>query len=371
MKKVWVGVLIAGTILAAGKGGNGGGNGAGAAGLSLRVVDETIPAGATVQAKIESTEPQPIITGHSRFSLDAFEDVFGVALSSPDGLTIGTAVRDAQGLQFRVVSPTGSFGTDPDYPIMVVAGRVKSTAQTGASLPMNISGLEFRDPAGAVYPMEVQQGTLTVGGTLSVHDIIPGGGLQPAGTVIRILGTGFDPGVKVNSSPASLRDTRFISSNEIQVTLRSAADLHGNRFRIINPRNVDVTYYSYFRPVYDKGSSSDLLNRTKALYSQATYSRALLPAGAPPLSTAFAFQNISDDPVPVNLELLDVFGQVLATRSITVPAGTSLSRTVAETFARTDGASVRATAKQNLQMLGLMLDASADTAIPVAPVPAP
>ena len=35
--------------------------------------------------------------------------------------------------------------------------------------------------------------TITVGGSISITNVVPGGGVQPAGTVVHILGLGFQP----------------------------------------------------------------------------------------------------------------------------------------------------------------------------------
>ena len=357
--------------LSGGSGPGGGGGGGGAHppnAASIRVADERVPAGATVQAKIELTEPRPIITGNGRLISD-FDEVFGVAIHSADGLTVGAAVQDSSGLAIRAVSPNAAFGLAA-YPILTIAARVRASAAPGSLIPMTFSGLDWRDPAGNAYVTDFKPGTLTVGGSLSLHNVAPGGGVVPAGTVLRMEGTGFVPTTEIKASPLALSSARYVSPTLMEATVLQSGELQGVRFRAVNRDGERVTYYSYLRASNAGGSSSDLLNRTKPLFGWRTYASASFPGDRSAPGAAVAFQNPSNAQVSVTLTLQDIFGNALASRQIVVDPNACVSRTVAELFGRADGASVAAAAQGRLQMLGLIVDSASGIVYPVPPVAA-
>jgi hypothetical protein len=111
------------------------------------------------------------------------------------------------------------------------------------------------DPNGNRYDVSVIPGTVTVGGSLSVQSITPGGGNLPAGTVIRVNGTGFTPSTAVLADAVSVGAPSFISPQEIDLTLNAPAELTGKRFLVQNSDGPTVEYYSFLRP---SGSGYDI-----------------------------------------------------------------------------------------------------------------
>ena len=70
-----------------------------------------------------------------------------------------------------------------------------------------------------------------VGGSLSIQDVVPGGGLVPAGTLVRIDGTGFTPATTLQIDGVSVSSTQFVNSREFNFTLGVPTDLTGFEFR--------------------------------------------------------------------------------------------------------------------------------------------
>src|SRR5690349_7035882 len=96
----------------------------------VRIPSETIPAGGTVQVKFVLTEPRPITTSGTSLATDGFA-INGISLFSPNGESAGFGVvRDGQ-LYVSAVSPTGSLGTNLDYPFLTVTMSIPSTATPG------------------------------------------------------------------------------------------------------------------------------------------------------------------------------------------------------------------------------------------------
>lgn len=75
-------------------------------------------------------------------------------------------------------------------------------------------------------------GTVTVGGTLSIQSVVPGGGLLPSGTVVSMNGTGFDAATIVTIDGVSLTSTQFVSAAKINVTLGGATELTGKHVHV-------------------------------------------------------------------------------------------------------------------------------------------
>jgi hypothetical protein len=68
----------------------------GTPGQSMRIRDETAPAGGVVQMKVSTTEVTPISGGRPRLNFDTafFETVDGIGLFAPTGELAGAAVID-------------------------------------------------------------------------------------------------------------------------------------------------------------------------------------------------------------------------------------------------------------------------------------
>ncbi len=130
------------------------------AGVSLKIADEEAPAGGMVQMKVLVTEAKPISTATGRFLFDGLENVDGIAINSPGRDAYGVAVLRAGELSTSVVSPSVTFGMNPDYPVLTMSGRVAANATSGTAFRFDIdpAAAQFRDRTGAVYPTLIQNG---------------------------------------------------------------------------------------------------------------------------------------------------------------------------------------------------------------------
>ena len=166
--------------------------------------------------------------------------VRGIASNDPIGQTAGVAVvRNNAGIeaQFRSSSAGNvDIFLNSDSPILTIAMPIAANMPVGWLFPLSIDTANslWTDANGQPYPQEVGDGQLTIGGTLAIRDVVPGGGLQPAGTRISIFGMGFTPAARVNMEGVNLSagDVQFISPSQIDVVLSSALQMDGTRVRV-------------------------------------------------------------------------------------------------------------------------------------------
>jgi hypothetical protein len=107
-------------------------------GVSLSVSRETAPPGGIAQMKVFVTEPKPISTGGAFMTFDAYADVVGIALMNPNQDVAGVALVRGTDVSLAFTSPSATFGTSVDYPVLAVAGHVPADAPIGAYYPLTI-----------------------------------------------------------------------------------------------------------------------------------------------------------------------------------------------------------------------------------------
>src|SRR5215813_196001 len=354
-----------------GKKGGGGNEDVGFAGLEFKVQNATVPPGGTFQFQLRLTEPKPIGHGSTRPTVPGRP--IGIALQDPIGQTAGVAIFDNNGIRINVNSPQASLGTDPDddFPILTVRTSIPSTTPVGKQFPVSIdSGSSFWfNAAGQLYPEKISSGTLTIGGTLSISDVLPGGGFQPPGTRITILGTGFRPDSRVSIEGVILNtgNTQFISSNEIDVLLPTGLQMDGARVRVRNPDQTSIFFaYLHTQPVGQ--STHPLLAKTYPLFARQTYSSATLHwlrAGSQ--FTGLALQNPGATSATITLQTLSATGAVLGSTTISLSPGTKITRDLLEFFAGASAEAVSVTIQSTapVQMLGLLGDDASGDVLPV------
>ncbi len=243
------------------------------AGVGLKIPNETVPAGGMLQMKILVTEPKPIFKARQRtsFSSTLLSAPSGIHLYSPAGDASGVAVLSNGGAQFFLSSPLTSFGTVTDYPVITMAMPVKSTAVAGqkVNLTLDPTLANWFDPAFNLYPLDLKSGVMTVGGTLSISNVVPGSGVVPAGTVIAIKGVGFQPTSVVKVKNAATATSQYVNANLIRITLTNATDMENRQIRVTNPStNEQATYYSYQRTVTVGASTHALVASSYPLFSR-------------------------------------------------------------------------------------------------------
>lgn len=298
--------------------------------VSLKVSREAAPPGAIAQMKVFITEPKPITSGLAFMDFAAFEDVVGIALAS--GESAAVAVAQGGQIALSIVSPGATFGMDPDYPVLTIAGRVPTTAPIGLRIPMTIDpgALQLLDPAGNLYATEVRDGYLLTGGTLSISNVVPGSAELDTGGVVSIFGSGFRPGSKVRVKETPLAGVRYISPNRIDVVVGQPTRMHGREIRVKNRDGEEATYFSYQR-TRRSGTTEDLrLQNVVPIFGGAGSDRHVIDTSA---STAgVALQNLDGTGTSVYAELFDASGTPLAAGYVEIPSASYVVRSLAEIF---------------------------------------
>jgi hypothetical protein len=371
--RLLVGTLIASGLFAASGSGGGGGGGTGGGvtapnAAEIRIPNERIPAGGTVQVKFLLTQPRPIGSSGSSFFTSGF-DVNGVAISSTLGDAAGAAVWKDGLLRVSVISPNADFGMNADYPLLTATLSIPASSKPGATYPLALSDGSLMSPLGPLTLTDPKPGTLTIGGSISIYNIVPGGGTWPAGTVVTVSGTGFLPstklGAKMRISPAV-----YDSPTQMHFTLQdSSTTMDMQQITASNPDGSVVTYNSYLRGVLIQKPSRSLLNQTDPVFQLQTHGIATI-TGLPPMGSgqyaALAFQNPTPGPVVVTL-MIDSSGAVT---TITLPPGGRVMDDLTTLLGGTNLApndTVTVTSTSSVQMLGLYCDEIAGTVVPFLP----
>jgi hypothetical protein len=324
------------------------------------------------QFQLVLTEPKPIGHGSTRPSVPS-GPVRGIALNDPIGQTVGVAVVNSSGIQINFNSPQATFGTNPDldYPILAIAMPIATDTAVGSRFPLSIDMANsfWIGPDGQPYPQEIADGELTIGGTLAISDVVPGGGLQPAGTKISILGIGFTPDARVSLEGVNLTagDDRFVSSNQIDLVLPAALQMDGARVRV-RTRKERATYFSYLRAQQVGESTHTLVAQSYPLFSRQTYASATLAwTRAGQQFTALALQNPGADAVEVTVGMQSLTGETIGLLTVPLPGLSKITRDLAELFASAPAraVAVRITSSRAIQMLGLLGDDATGDVVPV------
>jgi hypothetical protein len=336
-------------------------------GVSLKVGDEIVPPGGLAQVKLFVTEPQPISTASARLRFPGFSTFAGVALMSPAGDTMGVAVVQGSELMVSIISPSATFGVNPDYPILTIAGRVPANAALGATFPLDVdeASLRFTDAAGALYPIHANGGTLQVAANVGVDDVFPGSADVAAGDVVTILGRGFKPQTRVKFEEILLSRVEFVDASQMRATLAEPARMHGMGIKIDNRDGAETEYFSYQRTSRQGTSRHPVLSRAVPLFSDGATTIAVV--GVEGASTGLAIQNLQAAPAQIAAELLDAKGIVRARAPLTVESNRFVVAELTELFgvSYSPGQQVRVQSLVPVQVMGIAIDA-AGSARPIA-----
>lgn len=361
-------------------------------GLSLRVNDESAPAGSIVQIKIDVTEPKPISTGRGKIKSTAIAAVEGIVLMNEGQDTYGVAMLDGDELSFAITSPSATFGTPADYPILGIAGRVHNASNgTGFDVTLDANGLGFRDPSGILYPTEIKNGRLTIdSGAIAIGDVTPGSSIVPAGGVVQIHGRNFTPATRLQLSESAVAEQRFLSSERIDVVLAQTTNMHGLRIRARNddksglPKS-ESEYFSYERTSALGASNDPILSKTVPLFAPATYTDATIELPPPSarrtravrrlsseassnLKFGIALQNLGSTTANVEIELRNAAGHPFAVNHVSIGTDRHFVRELEEIFGiAARPASIRVRSDVPIHLLGLTADPSTGSAAALPP----
>ncbi|MBZ5603860.1 MAG: hypothetical protein LAO79_16300, partial [Acidobacteriia bacterium] len=347
-------------------GGTGGGGITATNAAEVRTNSARVPPGTTFQAQYLLTQPRPIASGGSRISIDAF-DVNGVAIFSPLGDAAGAAVWQNGFLSVNVISPSGDYGSNLDYPYMTVTMTVPATTPIGSTFPLGLVSASYIGPTGPLTLTDPKPGTLTIGGSVSIHNVTPGGGTWPAGTVVKFEGTGFSPLTKLTAK-MRMSPITYVSSTELHFTLLDVTTMDMVGLTAQNPDESQVTYFSYLRGGLLTPPSRPLLRHTDPVFQAQTHGVAQfsVPALAAGQFAAIAIQNPTPGPVVVTFQVQSTG----ATTTFTLPFGGRIVDEISSLVgsALNAGDSVTVTSTSGVQILGLLGDETQGTVEPFLPV---
>lgn len=336
--------------------------------IEVKFLDERVAPGGSVQMNGLFTQPRPIGSGGGTLSLSGFS-LAGAAVFSALGDTSGTAILQNGEVTVSILSPSSDFGTDIDYPFMMVTMDIPPTVSAGSTFPLGFSGLAlFQTSTGTAAVIEPHVGTLTVAGSISVRGIYPGGGTWPAGTVINVFGLGFLPTTKI-STKMKTSQAIYVSPTQLQFTLQEAATMDSQPIQVNNPDGSQVVYYSYLRGTPIQTPSRSLLQATDPMFPTQTHVAATvgpLPAFATTQFGALAIQN--PGPVAVNVTL--TLQRTGASTTMVLPSG---ARVMDELSLLLGGASllpgdvISMSATSGVEVFGIYGDEFKGTVTPFAP----
>ena len=292
------------------------------------VSNETVPAGGTVQLKFSLSKPALIAHGGLSIDLDPtmFASVTTATAFSANGDAYGFAQITGLHVVVQFGSLTDGVGQLPGIPMVVVTATILATAIAGqtASVTADPTASFWNDPQGNPYSVSVSPGTVTIGGTLSIANVSPGGGLLASGAVIEIDGTGFGSATTASIDGASVASVQVASPQKMILTLRGPTELTGKRVRVGNPDGSEVDAFPFIPGVPVNNAGAPLDGAIPILPLQ-TYTGAsfFVPPGAPSAGGT-AIRN--PNPVAVNLvfDTTNAVGYFTSEQSLTVPAGASV-----------------------------------------------
>jgi hypothetical protein len=341
--------------------------------VELRISNESAPPGGLVQMKFMLTEPTPITTGnvgsHTKLA------VRGIEVFNTGGTASGAAVVNGEKIQVEYMTTVNLDPNAVDYPIMIVSLAVPSTFKIGDTATFALeSSTNFLEPSlGITFVKPISPATITAAGSVSITDVIPGGGVVPAGSVVRVLGTGFGPNTRIILNEGEVTAVTVVSKTEIRLTLGAATQLTGKKLQVINPDGSQDTYFSYMRGVVVGQSARPLLGITIPMFSTQAYKQVVFntfSAASTNRFNALAIQNPNPSPTDVTIELFTSAGSLLRATTIRVNPGNRIVREISELLNGTSpvsGSHVVVRSASSTQVLGLLCDDNTMSVVPVAP----
>jgi hypothetical protein len=371
--------------------------------IGMKVLSTSVPAGGIFQWQLSNTEPKPIGHGSTRPTVPP-GPVRGVAVNDPSGKAVGIALiptdNSNTNIKIQISSSDALLGTDITYPVVTMSMPLSASLTQGQTftIGMDTASTIFANASQNYATLEFAPGTLTIAapGSPYVSDVIPGGGLLPDRSTIRILGANFNANTRVSIEGTTIipSDLTFVNSGEIDAKIcnGTVADgattcpnngtsfqLDGERVRVRDQSsNFTIEYYTYLRAEDDPGFSASgnaLVAQVHPMFSRQTYLAATIPLVQTATQfTGLALQNTSAVDDGIKIELLDSSNASLANTSFILHAGKKIERDVIkDLFGGTvpnGAAKVQMTVTSGnapVQALGMLGDTSAGTVSPVVP----
>jgi hypothetical protein len=357
-------------------GGKGGGGGT-ATEITLRIPNETAPAGGLVQMKVLTTEVTPISGGRAGFDMDnaMFDGAAGFSIAAPNGEAAGAAV--VHGMHVQVFYSGTSLLTG-SYPILTTALRIRSDVLPGSQALFTLAPTSLWNfSTMGLVTAKISAATVSVAGTtgVAISDVVPGEGVWPAGTVVSVQGVGFSSTTSLRVNGAGINTVTVVSPTEIQFTLTQATDMRGLKLTAQGPINASI-YYAYMRGITSAISSRTLLRRTEPIFGVVPRTTATFGPMAS-LSgnqyAALALQNPTAGAVIVSVASYWADGTLAHQSSLTLESRHRLALELSELLdgvAPSTGGSVVVTASAPIDVIGLLCDEGAGTIVPTLPIEA-
>jgi len=295
--------------------------GAASPSLTLQISNETAPAGGTAQFKIFVTPPALVSTASVSMIFDPtiFGPIANVTAFSATGDQVGYASVNGQQLTAGVSSPSASLGQLPELPIFVVTVPILASAKSAATSAITVDPTQspWQDHQGNTYTVSVNPGSFTVGGTLSIQSVTPGGGLLPAGTVVSVNGAGFDSATTATIDGVAIASTQFVSAQQISLALGGATELTGKHLHVKTGAAEQSDFFCSLDSAPANTASTIFPLLPLTTYTNVTWQYVVEGA----YSYSVALQNQTLSPVTVTFFYIGSAAMVSVAPSITIPPG--------------------------------------------------
>jgi hypothetical protein len=335
--------------------------------VSLKIQNETVPPGGLTQVKLFITEPKPISTGLLGINMNGVGDLAGISVISPERDTVGVALVSGSRVSVSIVSPTATFGTDTDYPLLTIATRVSPTTPAGSVYPIDLdpASLQFTDPTGAVYLNTFKVGSILVAPNVGIDNVVPGSAEVGAHALVTVIGRGFVPGTKVKFKDVLLSSVSFLDDSHMQVRVAQPARMHGTDVIVVNPNNAQTNYFSYLRTAAETISLRPELRDAVPLFADNDDTTAIVEVAG--TMTGLAVQNRQSVVANAVAELFDSSGRPLAAATVRVSPSRFALLELSEVFGMSyaPGQIVRVRSEVPVQVMGVAVDAAGG----VQPIP--
>lgn len=342
--------------------------------ISLHIPNESVPPGGVVQMKVMVTEPTPISSGGPRTTIPSGTTVHGIQLFNPTGDVNGVAMVNGSQVTIAYVTSTGAQGTD--YPILTMALEVSPSTPLGTQMQFGLdpSSTWILGLLGTATMQPIPPATITVGGSVSITDIVPGGGFLPAGSVVSVEGIGFQPGTQVQVGGFNVSSTTVVNPNEIRIVLAQPTEMSGKKIQVTNPDGSSATYFSYLRGIPLGQSSRSLLSSAIPIFSSVRYSQATFATSSSTTGKQFsgiALQNSNLVPATVTFTLFSSSNTPLGSSVVLLPSGYNMTRETSELAQGAvppPGSYLTVSSNEPIQVFGFQGDEVAGTVLPFVPL---
>ncbi len=246
-----------------------------------------------------------------------------MAAFSAAGDAAGYASVSGLHIGAQIWSASGSIGANPGVPVFAIWASVFVGAQPGSVTSLTLdSGATATDAKGNPYAVTVTPGQLTVNNSMSIQDVVPGGGTVGPGAIVRITGSGFDATTAVTINGLKLASQNLLNTGEIDVTVdpsSPAVEMTGRHVHLVNAAGEQVDYFASL-PSSDPPSTFHVILPLSAFASGLDSNLGGYTSGIVSQQVAMLNQNST----PVTVELVYTTGspgETFLQQTVVIPPG--------------------------------------------------